>query len=163
MKDIILKIAGRTLSSIPAPEPGEEDDGIELVTEGKLLSKGNITFISYEETPLSGMPGCKTSLAITPGRVTLKRTGEAISGETLMQFETGKRREGVYVTPLGPIDVEILTQCISDFVCGSDGVYSMYIEYDLSLRGIINEHKIINIEIRYKNEQEENDKKECNG
>ncbi|MBR4150219.1 MAG: DUF1934 domain-containing protein, partial [Firmicutes bacterium] len=55
MKDIILKI--------------KDNDGIEFVTEGKLFTRGSTTLIQYEESELSGLEGCTTSLTITPNRV----------------------------------------------------------------------------------------------
>ena len=106
MKDIVLKITGKTLSTIPKPPEGMEEEPMEFITEGKLSTRGTVTRISYDETPLSGMEGCKTSLIIRPGKVLMKRVGEDKESETVMQFEKGKRHVGIYDTPYGPIRIK---------------------------------------------------------
>jgi len=151
MKDILLKITGKTISTLPEPPEGVEDDSLEFITEGKMSTRGNITFISYDETPLSGMEGCKTSLTITPKKFKMKRTGEGMETETVMEFEKGKRHEGIYETPFGPIDMEILADKISQFEPVGDNKNRMSIEYAISLRGLMESRKILNIEVTDKN------------
>ena len=95
MKDIILRI--------------KDNDGIEFTTEGRFYAKGNTTLIQYDETELSGMEGCTTSLTITPTRVRMRRSGEQLHDSTEMIFEKGKRLHGIYATPYGSIPMEVLT------------------------------------------------------
>ncbi len=135
MKDIMLKITGRSF----APE---QDDTIEFVTSGKLSSRGDLTFISYDETELSGLRGCRTSLTINDKKVRLKRSGEALPAETVMEFEQGKRFEGLYETPFGTISMEILTNEIRRNGCGS-----VSIDYNMSLRGLMESRKLLDIEV----------------
>ncbi len=151
MKDIVLKITGKTLSTLPPPPEGTEEDSIEFITEGKLSTRGNITYISYDESPLSGMTGCTTSLTITPKRVKMRRYGEGVNGETVMEFEKGKRREGVYETPYGPIGVEVLADRISGFEPVGDNKNRLSIEYAISLRGLMESRKVLDIEVTDKN------------
>ena len=151
MKDIVLKITGKTISTLPKPPEGMEEEPVEFITEGRLSKRGNITFISYEESPLSGMTGCKTSLTITPRKVRMKRSGENIGGETVMEFEQGKRHVGVYETPFGPIGMEVLADRISAFEPAGDNKNRMSIEYAVSLRGLMESRKILNIEVVDKN------------
>ena len=153
MKDIVLKITGKTLSTLPKPPEGSifDEAPIEFITEGKLMTRGTTTFISYEESPFSGMPGCKTSLTITPKKVKMKRQGENVENETVMEFEKGKRHEGIYDTPYGPISMEILADRISSFEQVGDNKNRMEIEYAISLRGLMESRKVINIEVVDKN------------
>ena len=151
MKDIVLKITGKTLSTIPKPPEGMEEEPMEFITEGKLSKRGTVTRISYDETPLSGMEGCKTSLIIRPGKVLMKRVGEDKESETVMQFEKGKRHVGVYDTPYGPISMEVLADRISDFEQVGDNKNRMSIEYAISLRGLMESRKQIDIEVVDKN------------
>jgi len=151
MKDIVLKITGKTLSTMPKPPEGLEDDSVEFITEGKLSRRGNITYISYEETPLSGMEGCKTSLTITPKKIKMKRTGEGLEGDTVMEFEKGKRHEGIYETPFGPISMEVLADKITGLEPAGDNRNRISIEYAISLKGLMESRKSLNIEVVDKN------------
>ena len=147
MKDIVLKITGKTLSTMPKQPEGTEDEPVEFITQGRLSTRGNITFISYEESPLSGMTGCTTSLTITPTKVKMKRSGEAIKAETVMEFEEGKRHNSVYETPMGPIGLEVLTDKISSFQPVDDNTDKMTIEYAISLKGLLEARKSLDIEV----------------
>lgn len=151
MKDIVLKITGRTLSSIPKPPEGAEDGPIEFITEGKLSSRGSVMFISYDESPLSGMTGCKTSLTISPKKVKLRRSGEHITKDTVMEFEEGKRHTALYETPMGSIGMEILTDKISPFQPVGENTDKMTIEYAISLKGLLEARKSLDIEVVGKN------------
>ena len=153
MKDIVLKITGKTISTLPKPPEGTvlDDEPVEFITEGKLHTRGSTTFISYEESPLSGMTGCKTSLTITPKRVKMVRKGENIDNETVMEFEKGKRHEGVYDTPYGPVSMEVLADRISPFEPVGDNKNRMQVEYAVSLRGLMEARKILDIEVTDKN------------
>ena len=133
MKDIILKI--------------KDNDGIEFTTVGRLYTKGTTTLIQYEETDLSGLEGCTTSLTITPNRVRMKRSGGAIEGSTEMVFEKGRRVKGLYATPYGNIGMEIVTNSIS----GNDPAFvdpgRLSIDYSLSLKGLFDGRKTLDIEV----------------
>jgi uncharacterized beta-barrel protein YwiB (DUF1934 family) len=151
MKDIVLKITGKTVSMLPKPPEGFDDTPVEFITEGKLSTRGSTTIISYDESPLSGMTGCKTSLTITPKKVKMRRTGEDMDGETVMEFEKGKRHESVYETPYGPVSMEVLAHEISALEPVSDRESRMSIEYAVSLRGLMESRKILDIEVVDKN------------
>ena len=138
MKDIILKITGKTISTLPKPAPGQSiDEPVEFITVGQMQSRGNVTQITYEESELSGIEGCKTSLIITPGRLRMARSGGSIPGGTVMEFEKGKRCTGMYETPLGSIGMEILTDKVSDFKCDEENISKMSVEYAISLKGLL--------------------------
>ena len=140
MKDIILRI--------------KDNDGIEFTTEGRFWAKGNTTLIQYEETELSDMEGCTTSLTITPTRVRMKRTGENISDNTEMVFEKGRRMHGLYATPYGNVAMEILTNSISGLNLPSDERDKLSIDYSISLKGLFDADKKLDIEILSKEDRD---------
>ena len=133
MKDIILKI--------------KDNDGIEFTTVGRLITKGTTTLIQYEETDLSGLEGCTTSLTITPTRVRMKRTGENIEGSTEMVFEKGRRVKGLYATPYGNIGMEIVTNEISGNHPAFEDPGKLSIDYSISLKGLFDGRKTLDIEV----------------
>ena len=71
MKEVMVKITTNQVN-----EQGEEDI-MEFVTEAKLYKRGEAVYLIYEETELSGIPGCRTRLKCKPDEVQMKRYGEA--------------------------------------------------------------------------------------
>ena len=133
MKDIILKI--------------KDEDGIEFITEGRLYTKGRTTLIQYDETELSGMQGCTTSLTITPTRVRMRRNNEASEDTTEMIFEKGHRMKGMYYTPYGNFGMEILTNNISGSNSPDGGLDRLSIDYSINLKGLYDARKTLDIQI----------------
>ena len=133
MKDIILKI--------------KDEDGIEFVTEGRLYNKGRTTLIQYDETELSGMEGCTTSLTITPNRVRMRRNNEGSDSTTEMIFEKGRRMKGMYYTPYGNFGMEILTNSISGTSTPEGGLGKLSIDYSINLKGLYDARKTLDIQV----------------
>ena len=84
MKDITLKIIGKQQYE------GIEEDQMEFVTDGKLYVRNNSIYIIYDETEVSGMEGCKTTIKMNDKSVRMRRTGK-VGFNTELYFETGKR------------------------------------------------------------------------
>lgn len=78
----------------------DESDTIELVTVGNFYMKGNIFYVTYNETELSGMDGTTTTLKISDDSVTLMRFG---SNRSKMIFQKNKRHQSDYFTPYGKV------------------------------------------------------------
>ena len=91
--NVIISIQGK--QSFEA----QDDDTIELVTEGYTLS--------YQESELTGLEGTLTTFQIERDRVTLLRVGEVNSQ---MVFEEGRRHLSMYDTPYGALSVGINTR-----------------------------------------------------
>ena len=56
MKEITIKITGHQVND----EGGE--DSMEFITEAKMYKRGEAMYLIYEESEVSGVPGCKTRL-----------------------------------------------------------------------------------------------------
>jgi uncharacterized beta-barrel protein YwiB (DUF1934 family) len=145
MKNIMLKITGKTVKQKEDVESHE--DIVEFVTEGKLYRRGATTYVSYMESELSGMEGCKTSLTISDKKVKMKRTGEPLGIPTVIEFEKGKRFKGLYDTPFGSVGMEVLTNSITNFPDKEDGKNHLSIDYNVSLRGVTESRNKLDIEI----------------
>lgn len=138
MRDIMLKITGRLVD-----DQGEADQ-IEFVTEGKLYEKGDSFYLIYEESEFSGMPGCKTSLKISENSLRMNRLGEV---HTALEFEKGKRYNGIYDTPYGPVEMEVLTDRFEKNI-NSEGLGELDVDYTISLKGFVEARNKLSIEIR---------------
>lgn len=77
----------------------------------------------------------------------MKRLGTYdASGNTAIQFEKGKRYRGLYDTPYGAIEMEVLTNNFKKNL-DSEGKGTIDIDYNISLKGLSESRSTINIEV----------------
>lgn len=129
MKDIMLKLKG-----LQTGFDGEEEE-TEFVTEGKLYKRNGSYYLLYEESEISGMEGCHTSLKYNDKFLRMKRSGEALGNYTVIEFNKDKRFNSVYQTPYGPIEMEVLTNRYEQKLT-EDGIGSILIDYNINLIGL---------------------------
>jgi uncharacterized beta-barrel protein YwiB (DUF1934 family) len=140
MKDITLKIIGKQYSE------DQEEDQMEFVTEGKLYERNGALYLIYEESEFSGMPGCKTSLKMTPECIRMKRIGESSAFGMDFVFEKGKRFQSSYRTPYGVFDMEVLTNNVVNNLT-PEGTGDIFIDYHISLNGMREGRNCLSIEV----------------
>lgn len=145
MKDITLKIIGKQLYGDIGSQESQEQQ-VEFITEGKLYARGDTLVLSYEESELSGMPGCTTQMSVTGDVVRMTRKGEGLSEGTEILFEKGKRYSGSFDTPYGPIKMEVLTTQVENNL-NKDKKGHLAIDYDISLAGISEGRSRLELEI----------------
>ena len=102
MKDITLKIIGKQCYD------NHEEEQMEFVTDGKLYVRGGAIYIVYDESDVSGLSGCKTTLKVSGDSLKMRRIGGG-GPQTELYFEKGKRISSLYETPYGPMELEVLT------------------------------------------------------
>jgi uncharacterized beta-barrel protein YwiB (DUF1934 family) len=144
MKDILLKIVGNQVDW--SGERKADEDGVELVTEGRFYTKGDSLYLVYDESEFSGMENCTTSVKITGGRIKMNRYGEDVGIETALEFEKGKRFNGYYDTPFGAVEMEILTNEINNQITET-GEGRLDLDYYVSLKGLAESRSKLSIEI----------------
>lgn len=138
MKDIMIKIKGHQASD----ESGE--DSLEFITEAKLYKRGETIYLIYEESEFSGIPGCKTRLRLRGDQVQMKRLGKGALPGSEINFEKGKRYKGIYNTPFGAIEMEVLTNKLENTL-SEHGDGQIDIDYSISLKGLMEGRNKINI------------------
>lgn len=104
MKSVIISIKGYQR------EPGDEENVIELVTDGVFCHGDGKSSFSYMESELTGMDGTKTTFEITPLSIVMTREGTLNSQ---MIFEEGKKHNFIYDTPFGSTTMGVNTSFIS--------------------------------------------------
>lgn len=140
MKKIMMKIVGKQAAD-------GQNDQMEFVTEGELYERNGCLYLMYEESEISGMPGCKTRLKITDGSVSMKRLGtKSIPAGTEMEFTPGRVFTGPYDTPYGSFEMEVITNSIENSLT-AEGTGSVHIDYKMSLKGLIESHNQLSIEM----------------
>jgi len=138
MKEVMIRIKGKQVTR----ESGEDE--MEFVTEGKLYQRNGTVYLLYEESELSGVPGCKTRLRLREGEIQMKRFGEGAGEGSEILFEQGKRYTGFYDTPFGPIPLEVLTNYVRNNIT-EEGNGGIDIDYEISLKGLLEGRNTLNI------------------
>ena len=138
MKNIMLKINAKQ------HRQEEQEDVMELVTDGKYYKKGNSVYLVYEESELSGAEGCITTLVVKDAQVKLRRYGASTQE---LQFEKGKKFTGLYETPIGFVDMEIVTNNINNTIEEDGSKGRITIDYEISLKGLLEANNHLSIEI----------------
>ena len=80
MRDITLKIVGKQCYD------NTEEDQMEFVTDGQLYVRDGSVYMIYDESEVSGMVGCKTTLKIKGDSVKMRRIGH-VGYNTELYFE----------------------------------------------------------------------------
>lgn len=142
MKNIMIRLSVRQLNN-----DNNDTDQMEFISEGKAYKRGNAIYFSYEEGDLSGEEKVLTTVRISDdGQIRMKRFGRGKTADTVMEFQKGKRFRSLYQTPLGSFEMEILTnKIIHSFQPDLTG--SLYIDYDIALRGLFNGRNMLSIEV----------------
>ncbi|MGE4283935.1 MAG: DUF1934 domain-containing protein [Clostridia bacterium] len=102
-KNVIISVKGNQRID-------EDNDSIELVTEGKYYKKGSNYFVSYRETEITGMEGTTTTLKIGDGKVTLMRFGQ---NNSQLIFEKGQKHVTYYETSHGTFTVGVFSHNVN--------------------------------------------------
>lgn len=140
MKDITLKIVGKQSYD------NLDEDQLEFVTDGRFYARNGAAYIIYDESELSGMEGCKTTIKVDDKSVKLKRIGLSGPG-TELYFEQGKRFNGVYHTPYGPVGIEVLTDYVKNNLDVEMASGSVAVQYQISMDGLAEGRNKITIDI----------------
>jgi uncharacterized beta-barrel protein YwiB (DUF1934 family) len=122
-KKVMLSIVGNRYTD-------QEDDIVELITEGSYYKDGDAYVLQYQESALSGMEGTTTTLRVQDDTVTMEREGTYNSH---FVFKNGHFFLGSYSTPLGDIQVGMFPTHM-DFSFGEDSG-RLDLEYKLDLSG----------------------------
>lgn len=138
MKDVLVKIKSRQINN----ETGEDE--MEFVTEAKLYRRNGTIYLLYDESEFSGTPGCKTRLRLRGQELQMKRLGEGAGIGNEILFKKGQRFTGLYDTPFGPIELEVLTNELANDIT-EEGKGSVDVDYDVSLKGLAEGRNTLNI------------------
>ncbi|MBR6472922.1 MAG: DUF1934 domain-containing protein [Firmicutes bacterium] len=129
MKDITIKITGKQCFD------DTEEDQMEFITDGRLYEKNGFCYLIYDESEISGLEGFRTTLKFDDKSLKMKRISAEGPGSELY-FEEGKRFSSVYDTPMGPMEIEVLTKKVMNLMDKEASRGKIDIEYDVSLGGM---------------------------
>ena len=149
MKDVLISIKGSQHAPGEAPVPNEENT-IQLVTDGHYQFGDNCSWFSYRESPLTGMEGTTTTFFLKNGLVTMVRKG-SVNGE--LKFQKGERHCFLYNTPFGGMTMGIRTQRLKTDLNEHGG--SMDIIYTVDMNEVPLGKNVFQIDVKEVAEAEE--------
>ncbi len=122
-KNVIISVKGIQTSE------NQNENKLELITEGKYYRKNNAYFVTYKESEVTGMDGTITTIKVTEdGIVTLMRFGTV---NTQFIFERGMKHISYYDTKFGTFTVGVFTNDVSIDVNDSGG--EIWVDYRLEI------------------------------
>lgn len=126
MTDVVISITG-----LQGSAAGDEEI-IELVTDGRYTHGKNGSFISYNETELTGLEGTETSVLVRPAEIVLTRRGLLNSR---MVFREGEKNKFLYDTQFGSATLGIDTRRIDASFDENGG--EMCIDYVVNMDHVV--------------------------
>ncbi len=143
IKDVMIKIVGTQFTD------GKEENQMELITEGKLYQRKGKLYLIYEDNAYGEGLNQRTRLTLDGDVVRMTRYGQDDPVDTEIRFKKGERFSGVYGTPYGVIDLEVLTNSLENSVT-EEGEGKIVIDYDISLKGLSEGRSKLNVEVNRK-------------
>lgn len=121
----------------------DEKDVIELTTSGTLEENADGWKLCYHETEATGMEGTMTTLDLSPGKLSLMRSG---THPSMLILEKNRRHHCNYQTPYGIIDLGTYTSQL-DYRLDQQGG-EVYFSYTLGFNGGVNSAHTIHITVQ---------------
>jgi len=124
-KDVVI-----TLKGVVNPE--NEDELLELVTEGRLYRKNGSYFITYRESELTGMAGVTTTLKVDAEGITVMRSRPV---STHMIFRQGETHFGLYQLEGGePMTISVRTSRVRQTIGDNGG--DVEVDYSIDVNNV---------------------------
>ncbi|HSQ33618.1 MAG TPA: DUF1934 domain-containing protein [Peptostreptococcaceae bacterium] len=137
MEKIMIKIKSEQIN-----EYGEKDT-MEFISEGKLYTKNNNIYLTYEESEITGMENTTTTIKIQNNEVVIKRFGK---NNSTMVFDKYKKYISKYETAQGNFNMEIITGDINIDIKEENKI-KIYINYQIRIDGLFEGNNTININV----------------
>ena len=103
MKEVVISI--RSVQDYD----DEKSQSFEFTTDGLYSFENGVGRLTYYESEVSGLPGTRTTMSISPEEIVLNREGFLTS---CMVFREGKKNAVMYDTPYGTAKMGIDTRRI---------------------------------------------------
>ncbi|MDO4720273.1 MAG: DUF1934 domain-containing protein [Peptostreptococcaceae bacterium] len=124
----IIQIATTQVNNL-----SNEEETIELITEGDFYEEEGSFRLVYDETEISGLKGTTTTLNVQGEKVVMSRSGNASS---IMEFEKGKKHKTVYDTEFGSMYMEMSTTKVDVSLKKDPLSIDIRIDYDIIVKNM---------------------------
>ncbi len=140
-KDVMLKIVGKHGYG------DDEEQTVEFITEGVMAQDEEGLSIAYEESELSGMPGCITTVRTTEKTVSMLRSTAEGNIFSNLNFEEKTMHHGLVASEHGDLPVEITANNIKSTLT-YEQLGEIDMDYTINLPGLGRSHSSIRIEVK---------------
>lgn len=123
-------MGAKAIIGVGSKQQGNENDAIEIVSQGDFYKKENCYYAVYEETELSGMAGTTTTIKIKPKELCLIRMGTT---NAKVKFKENEKNISMYNTPHGTLELWIETKKLN--INADDKGAEILVNYYMSLAG----------------------------
>ena len=119
-KDVLITVSG--------VQKDVEDVPIELVTVGTYYLKNGKHYVLYEEQPEDNGPVTKNVVKFYENHFEVTKKGGINS---LLIFDKGQKTSMVYRTPMGPLQMDVVTKDLS--IVEKENELQVYVKYSLDI------------------------------
>ncbi len=126
-KQVLLSVSGQSQT-----DQNEQPETVRLLTTGTFSGGRDAWRIDYTETQPDDSQSHEVILTMESGVVTMQRVGDFA---TSMVFEQGRRFEGCYHTPFGPLDMGVYATQVKYAVDEKGESGEVNLKYQLDLQG----------------------------
>ena len=135
-KDVMIMVDSKK------EHPDMDAEEMNFVTEGLYYKKDGHYYITYAESPVTGMEGTKTILKIEPDSVILIRSGTASS---LMFFKKGRKHISGCNTEYGTVEFGVTASKLN--VSMNDKGGNFQVEYVLEVNNKVRSFTTLNVQV----------------
>lgn len=149
--DVELKISHKQYSQDLQPKgegfvrTEELEENMEIMTDAKFYIDGDIKYYIYDESVSTELKDCTTVLIIKKDVISMKRYAKGVIGALDMEFIEGKKHVTRYHTPMGGINLELLTNKVEINV-DDEGIGNLLLDYNIKLEGLMSRRNNLYIE-----------------
>ena len=112
-----------------------DQEPLELLTAGEYRRDGDAVTLEYEESELSGMQGCHTSVSFEGPQVVLRRRGRA---QSCMVFAKRQTSHSLYRVDELELDVSVFPTVLEYELSDEEGWLELVYEIDLGGHRAVN-------------------------
>ncbi|HKK96007.1 MAG TPA: DUF1934 domain-containing protein [Anaerovoracaceae bacterium] len=123
----------------------ELEEDMEVMTDAKFYISDDTRYYIYDESVSTELKDCTTVLTLKEDAVSMKRYAKDIIGALDMEFIEGKKHVTRYHTPMGGINLELLTNKV-DFEINDTGIGKILLDYNIKLEGLMSRRNDLVIE-----------------
>ena len=135
--NVFIRIKGNMSQGI------SDNDVIEFCTEGIMERMGEVIYLTYKESKISGMEGTTTTIKLDNEKMSLMRIGDV---NYTMDFCKGYKNYNKYETSYGQLNMGIVTNDLKIIYEGNK-LKDIVLDYDLDINGSSIGNNIVNINV----------------
>lgn len=136
-KDVMITVDSKQ------EHPDQDPQIMNFITEGTYYKKENHYYITYAESPITGLDGTTTTLEVSPDSITIIRFGKVSS---LMVFEKGRKHTSEYNTEYGMIEVGVIARSLFVDMNDSGGLFN--VEYVIEVNNQLTSFTTLNVKVQ---------------